>query len=458
MTVNPADSEIYGGLYGSKEMRDLFSDRNRLSAMLAVEAALARVEGKLGIIPKDSAGAIAKAAQSLKPDLAVMAKGAFLTGQPVAALAKALGEAAGNKAKAHVHWGATTQDVADTALVLLLRAALDFIARDMAALGNALAAQAKRHRDLPMAGRTYMQQALPITFGFKCAIWLAPLADHLDRLTELKRRCLAVQFGGAAGTLASLGSKGRDVAKALAAELGLALPVSPWQANRERLAELGNFLGLVCGSLGKFAGDVILLGQTEVAELSEPHEAGGGGSSTLPQKRNPVRSAHILAAMRGVHALAPLLLAALAGDHERSAGAWQSEALALPQMLNLTSGALHHAGEIARGMVVDKARMRDNLDLTHGLILSEAVMMALAQKTGRGEAQRLVTRACDEALSRRKPLAETLAKNPDIARHLDAKAIARLTDPASYLGDAPELADRVVSRWQEALSGFKKSA
>ena len=458
MTVNPADSEIYGGLYGTPEMRALFSDQNRLSAMLAVEAALARAEGKLGIIPKDAADAIGKAAKSLKPDLAAMEKGAALTGQPVAALAKALGQAAGDKSRAYVHWGATTQDVADTALVLLLREALDLIARDLAALGNDLAAQAKKYRGLPMAGRTYMQQALPITFGYKCAIWLAPLADHLDRLAELKRRCLSVQFGGAAGTLASLGPKGRAVAKALAAELGLALPEAPWHANRERLAELGNFLGLVCGSLGKFAGDVILLGQTEVGELSEPHEEGGGGSSTLPQKRNPVRSAHVLAAMRGVHALAPLMLGALAGDHERSAGAWQSEALALPQMLNLTSGALHHAGAIAKGMVVDKARMRDNLDLTNGLILSEAVMMGLAEKTGRGEAQCLVTRACDEALEKRKPLAETLAKNPDIARHLDAKAIARLTDPAFYLGDAPALADRVVARWQDALSGFKKSA
>jgi 3-carboxy-cis,cis-muconate cycloisomerase len=455
MTVDPANSGIYGGLYGSQEMRDLFSDISRLSAMLAVEAALARAEGRLGIIPRDAAEAIFKAAKSLKPDLAAMAKGAALTGQPVAALAQALGQAAGNNSRAYVHWGATTQDVTDTALVLLLRQALDLVARDLAALGNALAARAKKYRGLPMAGRTYMQQALPITFGFKCAIWLAPLADHLDRLAELKRRCLSVQFGGAAGTLASLGQKGRAVAKALAEELGLSLPEAPWHANRERLAEIGNFLALLCGSLGKFVGDVILLGQTEVGELSEPHVAGGGGSSTLPQKRNPVRSAHVLAAMRGVHALAPLMLTALAGDHERSAGAWQSEALALPQMMNLTSGALIHAGEIARGMIVDGARMRGNLDLTHGLILSEAVMMNLAEKTGRAEAQRLVTRACDRALEQRKPLAAILAKDKKIAAHLDAGSIARLTDPANYLGDAPKAAGRVVSRWRAAASKFE---
>ena len=457
MTVNPADSEIYGGLYGTPEMRELFSDANRLGFMLEVEAALARVEARLGIIPKAAAAAIVKAAKAGNLPLARMAKGAALTGQPVAALAKALGEAAGGTAAAYVHWGATTQDVADTALVLQLRHALDLIARDLLSLGNALAAQARRHRDLPMAGRTFLQQALPVTFGYKCAIWLAPLADHLARLEQLKRRDLAVQFGGAAGTLASLGNKGRAVAKALAAELGLALPEAPWHANRERMAEIACFLGLVCGSLGKFAGDVVLLMQTEVAELAEPREAGGGGSSTLPQKRNPVQSAHVLAAVRGVHALVPLMLGAIAGDHERSTGAWQSEALALPQILALTAGALRHAAAVAKGMTVDQARMRDNLDLTHGLILSEAVMMALAEKTGRAEAQRLVTRACEAALDRRRPLAEMLAGEKDIARHLNAKAITRLTDPARYLGDAPGVVDRVLARWRAAETRFKHS-
>src|SRR6202167_5996662 len=243
MTVNPADSEIYGGLYGTPEMRELFSDANRLGFMLEVEAALARVEARLGIIPKAAAAAIVKAAKAGNLPLAPMA--------------------AGGTAAAYVHWGATTQDVADTALVLQLRQALDLIARDLLSLGNALAAQAKRHRDLPLAGRTSLQQARPVTFGYKCAIWLAPLADHLARLEQLKRRDLAVQFGGAAGTLASLGNKGRAVANALAAELGPALPEAPWHANRERMAEIACFLGLVCGSLGKFAGDAVLLMQTE---------------------------------------------------------------------------------------------------------------------------------------------------------------------------------------------------
>lgn len=450
MAVNPTDSAIYGALFGSDAMRALFSDERRVQTMLDVEAALARVEARLGLIPKSAAAAITKAAKSANLSLAEIAKGTALIGVPAAAVAKALGRAAGGEAPRYVHWGATSQDIVDTALVLQLRDALDLVERDLKAVGDALAAQVRAHRGTVMAGRTYLQQASPITFGYKCAVWLAPLAAHRQRLAELRRRLLVVQFGGAVGTLASFGSKGRAVTEGLARELNLAAPVSPWHANRETMAETAAGLGLICGSLAKFATDVILLSQTEVAEAGEPAEGGRGGSSTLPQKRNPVASAYIVACARGVHALVPLMFQALAGDHERSAGAWQSEPLALPQIFVLTSGALKHAHDVADGLRVDATAMKRNLEATHGLIMAEAVMMALAESAGRDEAHRLTQRASQTALARSRPLAEVLSEDSAVTAHLDAKAIARLTDPARYLGEAKAVADRVLVAWRAA--------
>ncbi len=448
MAVNPADSVIDGALFGSDAMRKLFSDERRLQAMLDVEAALARVEARLGLIPKAAAAAITKAAKTSNIALGDIAKGTALVGAPAAALAKALGAAAGGDAPHYVHWGATSQDIVDTALVLQLRDALALVERDLGAIGDALARQARIHRGTVMAGRTYLQQALPITFGYKCAVWLAPLAAHRRRLAELKRRLLVVQFGGAVGTLASLGPKGRAVTERLARELALAIPASPWHANRETLAETAAVLGLICGSLAKFATDVMLLSQTEIGEAGEPAEAGRGGSSTLPQKRNPVASAYIVACARGVHALMPMMFQALIGDHERSTGAWQSEPLALPQIFVLTSGALMHARDIAKGLRIDAAAMKRNLGATRGLIVAEAVLMALAEKAGRDEAHRRMEHASHTALARGRSLKEVLLADKAVTAHLDAKAIARLTDPANYLGEAKAVVDRVLIAWR----------
>ena len=450
MAVNPADSAIYGALFGSDAMRKLFSDERRLQTMLDVEAALARVEARLALIPSAAAAAITKAAKASNVALGDIAKGTALVGAPAAALAKALGAAAGGDAPRYVHWGATSQDIVDTALILQLRDALALVERDLKAVGDALAAQARTHRGTVMAGRTYLQQALPITFGYKCAVWLAPLAAHRRRLVELKRRLLVVQFGGAVGTLASLGPKGRAVTERLARELALAIPASPWHANREILAETAAVLGLICGSLAKFATDVMLLSQTELGEAGEPAEAGRGGSSTLPQKRNPVASAYIVACARGVHALVPMMFQALIGDHERSTGAWQSEPLALPQIFVLTSGALMHARDIAKGMRVDAAAMKRNLGATRGMIVAEAVMMALAEKAGRDEAHRVMEHASRTALARGRSLKEVLLADKAVTAHLDAKAIARLTDPANYLGEAKAVVDRVLIAWRAA--------
>jgi 3-carboxy-cis,cis-muconate cycloisomerase len=444
MPTNPADSPILGTLYGSDAMRAVFDERTYFQRMLDVEAALARVQARLGIIPADAAGAITGAARVENLSTDELAASARNVGYPVVGLVTGLSRAAG-AAGGWTHWGATTQDIMDTATVLQVRDGLTLIRTALRGMVAALTAQAEQHRHTVMAGRTHLQQALPITLGLKCAVWTQPLIAHVQRLDALRPRVELVSFAGAAGTLASLGDQGIAVMEGLAAELGLGAPAAPWHVSRDGLAETVAFLGLVCGSLAKLATDVILLAQTEVGELAEPYVAGRGSSSTMPQKRNPIASEYILAAARTVHALVPVMFGAMAADHERATGPWQAELLALPQCFVLTHGALQHAGAIAEGMVIDAARMRRNLDLTGGLIVAEAVMMGLAPHIGRGEAHHVVKHACDAALAETIPLADALAREPAVASRLDRAGIERLTDPGHYLGSADGFIDRVLA-------------
>ena len=443
MPVNPADSPILGTLYGSDAMRAVFDERTYFQRMLDVEAALARVQARLGIIPADTAVAITKAARVENLVTDELAASARNVGYPVVGLVAGLSHAAGS-AGGWTHWGATTQDIMDTATVLQVREGLTLIRTALRGMITAFTAQAEKHRHTVMAGRTHLQQALPITLGLKCAVWAQPLITHVQRLDALRPRVEQVSFAGAAGTLASLGDQGIAVMEGLATELGLAAPAAPWHVSRDGLAETVAFLGLICGSLAKLATDIILLAQTEVAEVAEPYVAGRGSSSTMPQKRNPIASEYILAAARTVHALVPVMFGAMAADHERATGPWQAELLALPQCFVLTHGALQHANAIAEGMVVDAARMRRNLDLTGGLIVAEAVMMGLAPHIGRGEAHHVVKHACDAALAEAIPLAEALAREAAVASRLDRASIERLTDPAHYLGSADGFIDRVL--------------
>ena len=444
MPTNPADSPILGTLYGSDAMRAVFDERTYFQRMLDVEAALARVQARLGIIPADAAATITGAARVENLSTDELAASARNVGYPVVGLVTGLSRAAG-AAGGWTHWGATTQDIMDTATVLQVRDGLALIRTALRGMVAALTAQAEQHRHTVMAGRTHLQQALPITLGLKCAVWTQPLIAHVQRLDALRPRVELVSFAGAAGTLASLGDQGIAVMEGLAAELGLGAPAAPWHVSRDGLAETVAFLGLVCGSLAKLATDVILLAQTEVGELAEPYVAGRGSSSTMPQKRNPIASEYILAAARTVHALVPVMFGAMAADHERATGPWQAELLALPQCFVLTHGALQHAGAIAEGMVIDAARMRRNLDLTGGLIVAEAVMMGLAPYIGRGEAHHVVKHACDAALAETIPLADALAREPAVASRLDRAGIERLTDPGHYLGSADGFIDRVLA-------------
>jgi 3-carboxy-cis,cis-muconate cycloisomerase len=446
MSVHPADSEISGALWGTAETRVLFSDLAHLQLMLDVEAALARAEASLGLIPPQAAETITKAARVENLHVERIAEGTRATGVPVPALVSELGRAAGEEAARYLHLGATTQDILDTALVLQMRDALKFLRRDLVALARILAERASEYRNTPMAGRTHLQHAVPITFGLKCAVWASPLAAHVERLDQAARRALVVQFGGAAGTLAALGTNGVAVTEALARELGLGVPDVPWHAARDTMAEIAALLGLVCGSLSKFAFDIALLMQVEVAEVFEPHAAGRGGSSTMPQKRNPVAAEYIIAAARGVHALAPLMLTAMGQDHERATGPWQSEALALPQCFVLCAGAMAHALTIAAGMTIDAARMRRNLDLGGGLIMAEAVATGLMPVMGRAAAHHVLQRVSDRAIAEGKTLRQALRDDAEVRRQLSDEQIDGLTDPAAYLGSAGAFVDRVVAR------------
>jgi 3-carboxy-cis,cis-muconate cycloisomerase len=446
MPVNPADSPVFGALYGTDAMRACMGEMAYLQRMLDVEAALARAQARLGIVPPEAAQAITEAAQAERLDLPALAAATRNTGYPVVGLVRQLSELSGPEAGRWTHWGATTQDIMDTAVVLQVRQGLALIRDELLAVNAGFAAMARTHRATVMAGRTHLQHALPVTFGYKVAVWLSPLLTMLERLDQLRPRVEKLQFGGAAGTLASLGDQGLAVQDALAKELGLASPDIPWHVARDGIAEAVGFLGLLCGALSKIATDVILMMQTEVAEVAEPHQEGRGGSSTMPQKRNPISCEYIIAQSRGVHALVPQMLAAMAQDQERGTGPWQTEPLAVGQAFLLTHGALAQARVLAEGLTVDAARMQRNLDSTGGLIVAEQVMMGLAPALGRGEAHHVVHHACDKALAEGVPLAQVLMADPQVSARLSPEEVARLTDPSAYLGSTQAFIDRVLAR------------
>jgi 3-carboxy-cis,cis-muconate cycloisomerase len=444
VTVSTIDSAVFGNLFTTEAMRAVFGDRSRLQRMLDVEAALAHAEAGLGLIPAAAAQEIAAKAEVGRFDLEALRAGTELAGYPIVPLVKALNAACEGEAGRYVHWGATTQDIVDTGLVLQIRDGLGLIAADLAAIALALAELARRHRDTAMAGRTHLQHALPITFGFKCAVWLDAVRRQQKRLEQVRQEVLVVQFGGAAGTLASLGADGINVMSALAEELDLGVPRIAWHVARDRLAEVVGFQGVLTGTLGKIATDVMLMMQTELDEVREPWLPGRGSSSTMPQKRNPIACEFILAAAKNVRQLVPVMLDALLADHERATGPWHAEWLALPQAFALTAGALHHTRALLEGLEVDPAQMRRNLDATHGMITAEAVMMALAPHVGREQAHHLVADGCRKAIDENRYLADVLAAERAVTEHLPPERLAALLEPENYTGLAGAFVDRVL--------------
>lgn len=437
------DSILFRDAFGTAAMRSLFSDRALIQRYIDAEIALARAQAIVGVIPAAAAEAIARESRLDRINFNLMREQTEIVGYPILPLVHQLAEMCGDAGR-YVHWGATTQDIMDTAVSLQIRDALNIVERDIRELREILAGLAAKYRLTPMAGRTHLQQALPVTFGYKVAVWLAMFDRHQQRLTELRPRVSLVQFAGAAGTLASLGDKGLLVQAAMAQELDLSVPATTWHVARDGLAETINLLALITGSLGKVALDVMIMASTEFGELYEPFVKGRGASSTMPQKRNPISSELMLAASKAVRQHASLMVDAMVQDFERATGPWHAEWIAIPESFILTAGALHQAKFALGGLVVDSERMNQNLAISKGLIVAEAVMMGLAPALGRQLAHDIVYDACRYVNEHGGTLAEALAKFPAVTEHISESEIARLTDPANYLGLAPEMVDRAL--------------
>jgi 3-carboxy-cis,cis-muconate cycloisomerase len=445
MPATVIDSLIFQDLFSTPEMRRVFSDETRTRYYLEIEAALARVQGRLGVIPENAAAEIERQCRVENIDFAKLKTQTERVGYPVLGVVQQIVALCADDLGEWCHWGATTQDITDTATVMQIRDALRLVEAEMTAVTAALQELAARYRDTPMAGRSNLQQAVPITFGFKMAGLLAAMQRHQQRLDQLRPRVLAGEFGGAAGTLASLGPRGLEVQAALMQELGLAEPEIAWHTMRDRIAETGCFLALLTGTLGKLAMDVKLLMQTEVAEAFEPFQHGRGSSSTMPQKRNPVACLYIHATAALVRQHAGSLLEAAVADHERSTGPWEIEWVALPEAFLLASGGLSQSRQLVQGLTIDAERMRANLDMTHGLIAAEAVMMAVGTHLGRQRAHDLVYDLCRRVASTGERLADLLAAEPEIRRHFSSRQIDELTDPGRYLGLTGPMVDRVLA-------------
>lgn len=432
-------------------MRLIFSDQGRVQGMLDFEAALARAEASIGAIPAEVVNDIVAACDASLYDFDELSIAIGNAGNSAIPLVKALGKQIATRsetAERYVHMGATSQDVMDTGLVLQLRSAVGLLEQDLANLADALAQQAQRHAGVPMSGRTWLQQATPITLGAKIAGWLGSITRHRQRLKELKPRLLCLQFGGASGSLAALGEMAFPVAEALAGELKLGLPDQPWHTQRDRLAEFAGFLGLVAGSLGKIGRDISLMMQTEAGEVFEPAAAGKGGSSTMPHKRNPVGAAVMIGAATRAPGLVATMLTAMPQEHERSLGLWHAEWETLPELCCVVSGSLQQALAVIPGLEVDAERMLQNLDLTHGLVLAEAVSIALAQRMGRDAAHHLIEQCCRRAVEQGKHLREVLGAEPQVAAQLSAQALDNLLNPAHYLGQSKRWVKRAVADHQ----------
>jgi 3-carboxy-cis,cis-muconate cycloisomerase len=442
---------LTAALFSTERMQAVFGELGCLQRMLDVEATLALCQAELGMIPAAAAASIARCCDAGRIDQKQLTQAAGQAGNlaiPLVRQLTAIVARDDEKAAAWVHWGATSQDIIDTGLVLQMRDALTVLRADLNACGDAVANLARRYRDTPQIGRTWMQHALPISFGFKAASWLDGLNRQRQRLDEMQARVLALQLGGAVGTLASMQGQGLPLAQAMARRLELTLPDMPWHAQRDRVAEVAAWCGLLTGTLGKIARDISLMTQTELGEVAEPSAPGRGGSSTMPHKKNPVGCAVALAAANRMPGLVSGMLAGMAGEQERSLGGWQAEWEALPEIFSLAGSALEHMTTVLTGLQVEPERMQHNLALTRGLVMAEPVALALGRQLGKQAAHHLVEAACREAVEQAKGLAEVLAAMPQVQDILDRPALDRLLDPANYLGESARFVERVVAAWE----------
>ena len=443
-----ADRRLHARLLGDPDLPGRFDGRAQLQAMLDVEAALAAAEAEVGVVPAACVAPIRAAADADLYDLARLAGEAVDAGNPAIPMVRHLTgrvAAADPDAARYVHWGATSQDVMDTGLVLQLRAAVPTVADCLRQAERAAAGLARRHAGDTMPGRTWLQQATPITFGLKAAGWADALGRTRRQVETALDGTLVLQLGGAAGTLASLGTRGLAVTDALATRLDLRAAATPWHAHRDRFAQLGCALGVATGAAGKIARDLSLLAQTEVGEAAEGAAAGRGGSSTMPQKRNPVSASVALAAAGRAPGLVATLLGAMVQEHERGLGGWQVEWDVLPDLVLVAAGGARATADALESLSVDSDRMRANLDASGGALLAEAVAMALAESVGKHEAHACVAAACRRAVEEGRPLADVLAEAPAVGRHLDRARIDELLSPDNYLGVSRGFIERALA-------------
>lgn len=444
MATSVLNSVLYRDAFGTPKMRHIFEDTTLIQKYIDVEVALAKAEAKCGVIPSEAAVEIELSADIEKLDLEKMREETDIVGYPILPLVHQLSEMCGESGR-YVHWGATTQDIMDTAAVLQVKDALAIVEAELAELNSILTEMAKRYRDVPMAGRTHLQHALPITFGYKVAVWLSALQRHSERLIQMCPRVLVGQLGGAAGTLASLGDDGLAVHEQLMKELNLGVPSISWHVARDGFAETVNLLGMITGSLGKIALDVMIMNSTEYGEVYEPFVKGRGASSTMPQKRNPISCELMLACAKTVRQHAGLMMDAMIHDFERATGPWHAEWVAISDSFVMTAGALNQAKFMLSGLIVDEQRMRQNLDMTSGLIVAEAVMMGLAPFVGRQQAHDIVYDACRKVHEEQKSLLEILSEFPAVTDYVPQETLESLTDPTNYLGGAPLMVDKLLT-------------
>jgi 3-carboxy-cis,cis-muconate cycloisomerase len=441
-------TRLINSLATTPALAEIFSDESVLRAMLEFESALARAEARVGVIPKDAADTITVLAKPGSFDAAALSAAAFRAGTPAIPLVKALTDQvrkSNPEAARFVHWGATSQDVMDSAISLLLKRAESILIGDQLRLENALVGLSAKHKDSVMVGRTLFQSAPPVTFGLKAAGWLGAVHRGRGRLRSGFRDAAILQFGGASGTLASLGDRGTAVIEALGEELGLKVPDAPWHTQRDRLATLICACGVLTGTLAKMARDIALLMQNEVGEASEPGSEGRGGSSTMPNKRNPAACSLTLAAAHRVPGLVASFLSAMVQEHERGAGGFQAEWPLVATVVQLTGVAVSSMAEVAEGLVVDKEKMRHNIENTHGLIFAERAMMPLGSKLGRDVAHTILEGAARKSSNENRNLADVLSENPEVTAQLTAEDLRELETPEQYLGSAEVFREAMIA-------------
>ncbi|MDC4724956.1 3-carboxy-cis,cis-muconate cycloisomerase [Acinetobacter baumannii] len=446
-------SQLYASLFYQKDVTDIFSDSSLVTYMIQVEVALAQAQAQVGVIPQNAANTIAQVAEHAldKFDFSALAVATGLAGNiaiPFVKQLTAIVKDIDEDASRYVHWGATSQDILDTACILQCCDALNIIEAQLQQCYSTALEQAKQYRHQVMIGRTWLQQALPITLGHKLARWASAFKRDLDRIQAMKSRVLTAQLGGAVGSLASLQDQGSLVVSAFAKQLNLSVPTSTWHGERDRIVEIASVLGMIVGNTGKMARDWSLMMQTEIAELFEPTAKGRGGSSTMPHKRNPVAAASVLAAANRVPALMSSIYQSMVQEHERSLGAWHAEWLAVPEIFQLCAGALTRTGEVLQGFEVNAKHMQQNLECTNGMIMAEAVMMALAPKIGRLNAHHLVEAACKTAVAQNQHLFDVVSQLDEVKGQFSQEEIRNIFKPENYLGNIQQQIDAVLKEAQ----------